>query len=64
MRRIAARCGTMVVMNRLPFRLPIRWALPLAVGAGGLLWLAFPPTGWWPLALVAVEATGTVVVPG
>lgn len=24
------------------------------MAAGGLLWLAFPPTGWWPLAFVAV----------
>ncbi|HZG95602.1 MAG TPA: apolipoprotein N-acyltransferase [Mycobacteriales bacterium] len=48
-------------MNRLPFRLPIRWALPLAVGAGGLLWLAFPPTGWWPLALVAVAGLSLAV---
>jgi apolipoprotein N-acyltransferase len=33
---------------------PLRWAMPLAAGAGGALWLAFPPTGWWPLALVGV----------
>lgn len=41
-------------MNPLPYRLALRWALPLAVAAGGTLWLAFPPTGWWPLAPVGV----------
>jgi apolipoprotein N-acyltransferase len=60
-RRITARCGTMVSMNRLPFRLPMRWALPLALGAGGLLWLGFPPTGWWPLALLAVAGLSLAV---
>ncbi len=33
---------------------PTRWAIPLAAGAGAALWLAFPPTGWWPLALVGM----------
>jgi apolipoprotein N-acyltransferase len=28
--------------------------MPSAMGAGGTLWLAFPPTAWWPLAPVGV----------
>jgi apolipoprotein N-acyltransferase len=32
----------------------MRWATPLAIGAGGALWLAFPPTAWWPLAPLGV----------
>lgn len=54
LRRGALGCGTIVGMSPLPSRLPMRWATPLAVGAGGALWLAFPPTAWWPLAPVGV----------
>lgn len=31
-----------------------RYVAPVAVGAGVLLAAAFPPIGWWPLAVVAV----------
>jgi apolipoprotein N-acyltransferase len=33
--------------------LRLRWALPLALGAGLLLFAAFPPVGVWPLAVVS-----------
>ncbi|MEP7055771.1 MAG: apolipoprotein N-acyltransferase, partial [Actinomycetota bacterium] len=31
-----------------------RHAVPVATLAGALLWLAFPPYGWWPLAFAGV----------
>ncbi|MEO6712928.1 MAG: apolipoprotein N-acyltransferase [Mycobacteriales bacterium] len=34
--------------------LSLRYAVPVAVASGALLWLAFPPIGAWPLALVGV----------
>ncbi|MDQ1709011.1 MAG: apolipoprotein N-acyltransferase [Frankiaceae bacterium] len=32
----------------------MRYAVAAALAAGALLWLAFPPTGWWPLAFAGV----------
>ena len=34
--------------------LKARHAIASALASGGLLWLAFPPTGWWPLAFAGV----------
>ena len=34
--------------------LSIRAALPVAIVSSALLWLAFSPTGWWPLAFAGV----------
>lgn len=31
-----------------------RHAVPVAIASGAALWLAFPPTGWWPLAFAGV----------
>jgi apolipoprotein N-acyltransferase len=39
---------------RLTARLPLPYALPLALGAGLLLSLSFPPAGVWPIAFVAL----------
>jgi apolipoprotein N-acyltransferase len=41
-------------MTSSPDPLPLRWAVPAAIGSGAALWLAFPTTGWWPLALAGV----------
>lgn len=41
-----------------PVRLPRLWAAAVAVASGLVLVLAFPSTGWWPLAPLAVACLG------
>ena len=58
----AGRRGVLRFVSRRPgLPLPAPIAALCAVGAGLLLWLAFPGVGWWPLAPVALAALNLAV---